>query len=535
MALHTNDAHIDDAHTELEETRTSTGGYGPRTHSLGLTIVGHPDRRRIGESTLLTGLARGRTATLSRLEPSFGAPFSETLEPLHETHLSRSPIHLVPVAEGSLRIERGDSRTRLTVDGIKLDDQRTLDAADLEHGVTLVLSRRVTLLLHWIDPPMVETSPLGLVGHAGSMALLRQQIIQVARLDIPVLLRGETGTGKELAAGAIHRQSSRREGPYVTVNMGAIPPSLAAAELFGAHRGAYTGADRSREGYFQRAEGGTLFLDEIGETSAEVQAMLLRALENHEIQPVGSVEPRRIDVRILAATDSDLEGAIESGNFRAPLLHRLAGYEIRLPPLRERRGDCGLLLSHFLERELEPLGSSLEQASRDRIWPPAEIMARLARFHWPGNVRQLRNVARRLAIAHALDSEESLNSLLDDILGTETERPSDSTPEVPTARRLPSAKKKYRKPSEVDDDELLSALVEHQWRLGPTAKALGVSRTTLYRLIDDSPSIRKASDLDAHDITQVLETTQGDIPRAAAELRVSVQGLKRRMTDLGLP
>src|SRR6185436_13729067 len=171
-------------------------------------------------------------------------------------------------------------------------------------------------------------------------------------------LRGETGTGKELLARAIHQASSRRAAPYFALNMAAIPASLAAAELFGAAKGAFTGADRRRVGYFGRAQGGTLFLDEIGELPADLQPLLLRVLENGEIQPVGGEETLRVDVRILAATDANLESAIEEGRFRAPLFHRLSGYELRLPSLRERRDDIGRLFIHFLRQELAALGEA---------------------------------------------------------------------------------------------------------------------------------------------------------------------------------
>src|SRR5262249_34932398 len=156
------------------------------------------------------------------------------------------------------------------------------------------------------------------------------------------------GTGKELVARAIHESGRRRGAVCLSVNMGAIPPSLATSELFGAVRGAYTGAVRDHLGYFQRAHGGTLFLDEIGETPPEVQVMLLRVLEPGEVQRVGSPQTQKVDVRLIAATDADLERALHEGRFRAPLLHRLSGYEIYIPPLRERRDDFGRLLFHFL-------------------------------------------------------------------------------------------------------------------------------------------------------------------------------------------
>ena len=236
------------------------------------------------------------------------------------------------------------------------------------------------------------------MGESEGLVELRREIRRVADLEIPVLLRGETGTGKELMARAIHRAGRRREKPYLSVNLGAIPPTLAASELFGAAKGAFTGAVRPHSGYFPRAHDGTLFLDEIGEAPPEVQVMLLRVLENGEIQHLGVQETQTVDVRMIAATDLDLETATDEGSFRAPLLHRLAGYEIVVPPLRERRDDFGRLLLDFLREELEAVGEA-QRLERERSeWLPVSIVARLARHDWPGNVRQLKNAARQIVI-----------------------------------------------------------------------------------------------------------------------------------------
>ncbi|HRI66149.1 MAG TPA: sigma-54 factor interaction domain-containing protein, partial [Polyangium sp.] len=159
-------------------------------------------------------------------------------------------------------------------------------------------------------------------------------IHNVADLELPVLLRGETGSGKELVAHAIHKASPRRDKPFVAVNLGAIVPSLAVAELFGAEKGAFTGSIKRQVGYFEQAHGGTLFLDEIGEAPVELQVALLRALETGEIQTVGAMQGRKVDVRVIAATDADLEDKVDMGAFRAPLLNRLAAFELWIAPLR---------------------------------------------------------------------------------------------------------------------------------------------------------------------------------------------------------
>ncbi len=370
----------------------------------GLTILAHPDARRIGERTALTALMSGNAVSLSRLEPSFSAPGQAQRRPLAVPHLSRQPLKLVAAGVDSFRLLRNRSRTRVVADGVAVDQRFDFSVEDLGRGIVLLLADRVALVLHPLDPaPPMDVPRFGLVGESTGIVAVRQQIARVADLKVPALVRGETGTGKELVATAVHQASPRRSKPFVPVNMGAIPATLAAAELFGAARGAYTGANRRRTGYFARAEQGTLFLDEIGETPPEVQVLLLRTLETGVVQPVGAETSLKVDVRILAATDSHLESEIAAGRFRAPLLHRLSGYEIRLPPLRERRDDIGRLLIHFLRQELEELGEVWrldEPAAMPKPWLTASVVARLASWSWPGNVRQLRNVARQLVIGN---------------------------------------------------------------------------------------------------------------------------------------
>jgi two-component system nitrogen regulation response regulator GlnG len=317
--------------------------------------------------------------------------------------------------------------------------------------------------------------------------------------------------------------------------MAALPPSLAAAELFGAARGAYTGADRRKTGFFESAQGGTLFLDEVGEMPPEVQVLLLRALETREIQPVGSVETLPVDVRIIAATDAALEAAIREGRFRAPLLHRLAGFEIRLPALRERRDDVARLFFHFMAEESKALGG-MDSGSPERPWPPAELVARLVEHDWPGNVRQLRNVTRRLLIARRDGlGDKEMGRLADQML-QEPAALGPSAPPSPMAGPPPAAApfaRRYRKPSEVSEAELLEVLEAHRWQLKTAAGALGISRGALYRLIETS-QVRKAADLAPSEIAEALARRGGDAAAAAGDLKVSPQGLKRRVTALRL-
>jgi len=298
----------------------------PELRVPALTVLAHPDLRRVGERVLLPALGSGRAVALSRLAPLFAQPGEEQARPLADSHLSRSPIYLAPgEGPGSIRLVVENGGWRIQRFGAPAEGE--IPASALERGVAILLAERVALLLHLL-PPALPCKPerFGLIGESAALVLLDREIGRASAGATPVLLRGETGTGKELVARAIHTAGSRRDRPYLALNLGAVPPSLATAELFGAARGAFTGADRRRAGYFERADSGTLFLDEVGEAPPEVQVLLLRALESGEIQPVGSEAPVRVDVRIVAATDADLETAVAQGRFRAPLLHRLRGF-----------------------------------------------------------------------------------------------------------------------------------------------------------------------------------------------------------------
>ncbi len=544
------------------ETRMSTGAMDtsvPRSEVPCLTILAHPEAGRVGERLELPALAAGSAIPLSRLTPTFPAVINAgdrpRRRPLEEHHLSRRPIRLIPGEEaGSVALERASSRTRVLADGQPLEERFDFSAAKVGRGVVLELGTRVVLLLHRAIPRVHEELPaFGLVGDSDAIVRLRRAIARLAGLDVPVLLRGATGTGKELVANALHQAGPRGRGPWMAVNMGAMTPSLAAAELFGAVRGAYTGADRRKAGVFESAAGGTLFLDEIGETPAEVQAALLRVLESGEIRPVGSNVTRRVDVRVIAATDADLEAAIADGRFRAPLLHRLAGYSLRLPELAARRDDVGRLLVHFLAEESEKLGAA-SSGGQTSSWPPAALVARLARHDWPGNVRELRNVARRMAILGPGAAPEELAGEIDELLGEsrasgpapaevvasapdsvapDSAAPDSAAPDT-SVPPSPRRRRRLRKPEEVSDEELIAVLRAQRYNLRATASALGLSPVNLYRRMDDCPAVRKASDLGREEIEAALESWNGDLEAAATGLEVSLQGLKRRLTALGL-
>jgi Nif-specific regulatory protein len=238
-----------------------------------------------------------------------------------------------------------------------------------------------------------SSNPDYIVGNSRSIENVLHLTRQVAPFDTSVLIRGESGTGKELVARAIHESSRRKKGPFVSVNCGALPEQLVASELFGHVRGAYTGADRNRKGRFELADGGTIFLDEIGETSPTIQVKLLRVLQEGEIDRLGDETPRKVDVRVIAATNANLEESMASGAFRQDLFYRLEVFPIYMPPLRERRSDITLLADHFLEKYARLHGREIVRIST----PAIEL---LTSYHWPGNVRELENcVARAVLLA----------------------------------------------------------------------------------------------------------------------------------------
>ncbi len=239
--------------------------------------------------------------------------------------------------------------------------------------------------------------------HAGLQGVMHE-VDLVAPADAPVLILGETGTGKEVVARAIHTRSTRSAGPFLRVNCGAIPPELADSELFGHERGSFTGATARRQGWFERADGGTLFMDEIGELTPAVQVRLLRILQDGSFERVGGQQALQADVRIIAATHQDLQAMVAAGRFRADLWYRIHVFPIRLPPLRERPADIPALARHFAERAAQRLGLLPCAPDRDAI-------TRLLAYPWPGNVRELAAVmeraailgeGRRLAVAEAL-------------------------------------------------------------------------------------------------------------------------------------
>ena len=409
-------------------------------------------------------------------------------------------------------IARSSEATHVHVDGVALDDRASFERETLARGVVLLLGGCVALLLHEnrsasrVEGDEVTTKDdLGLLGTSAAMEALRRQIRRVARHDVPVLLLGESGSGKALVARALHALGRRASGPLVSVDIAAVSGAAAAA-MFGT------------------AQGGTLFVDEVGRATSEVQASLLRAIEARQRDAQ--------DVRLISASDIDLVRAAEVGQFRQALLQRIGGYVIEVPPLRERREDISPLLVHFMREELVQLGREqrLLPAYDRRPWLPAWLVAAATQHDWPGNVRELRNVARQLAIDWADSCEIQHDRTVARLLGS-IELPSSAL-----AASEPAAvgrRRDRRRLEDISEAELIEALRCHTWQPAPAAAALGVSRTSLYTLMQRSPNVRKAADLDTQEITLALSSSDS-IAAAAGALCVSEQGLKRQMRALGM-
>ncbi|HEY6081185.1 MAG TPA: sigma-54 dependent transcriptional regulator [Polyangiaceae bacterium] len=333
----------------------------------------------------------------------------------------------------------------------------------------------------------IEGARYGIIGQSPSILELYAVLDRVADTPTTVLITGESGTGKELVARALHESSSRRDKAFIKVNCAAIPKDLMESELFGYERGAFTGAVGSKPGRFELASGGTLFLDEIGSIPVEMQVKLLRALQESEFERVGGVRTIRVDVRLIAATNSDLKKEITQGSFREDLYYRLNVVPMRLPSLRERAGDIPLLAMHFIRK----FNTRLKKVV-DGVEPAA--LSRLMSYPWPGNIRELENVVER-AVLFCDGSELRVGDLPAELRGSGVPDPSASTPLPPTS-------------SEHTSGALADGLKEQ-------VKA-AMSR------------------LERELIVRALEQTSGNVTHAARLLKISRKGLQLKMKELGL-
>ena len=417
---------------------------GEPSGDLAVVVVASPDATAVGRVVLLGDTPR-----------SIGRSPDADLS-LADDRMTRLHAVLRPVGDRRHEIADLGSRNGVFVDG------RVERSADLHDGAVIRLGDTLLVARPEDEGPGGDAVH-ALVGASPPIRRVRRGVLRVAASSLTVLVTGETGTGKELVASAVHRLS-RRSGRFVAVNCAAIPPTLAESALFGHARGAFTGATERREGFFAQADGGTLFLDEVGELPVAVQSKLLRVLEDGVVSPVGAARAERVDVRLVAATNVRIREAVERGVFRADLLARLEEWPIELPALRERREDVCLLLQAFLGAESP--GPPPEV--------PADVAEALLVYDWPFNVRELRKLARRLRVALEPGDAVALTDLPDLVVEALQAR-RDGTP-----GDGPASAPRSGAPG-VTPERLREALEACQGNVTRAARMLGCGRKTLYR------------------------------------------------------
>ena len=457
---------IDDSPNEITRvTRTEMVAYPATVGRANTTEVATPELASSSKAhfTLVTveGKAAGRTFVPSSDVVVIGSHPSADLV-LRDPAVSRFHCEITLADPPTIR-DLG-SRNSTILNGVAVSQAPLADGAVLTLGGTQL---RFQLSSGAPRIALSDRDRFGrMVGRSAAMRAVFALCEQAAASQATVLIEGETGTGKEATAEAIHMESARHGGPFIVVDCGAIPPQLLESELFGHEKGSFTGAVTTRRGAFQAAAGGTIFLDEIGELALDLQPKLLRALERHEVKPVGSNHYTPIDVRVLAATNRNLREEVTARRFRSDLYYRLAVLRVRLPPLRERREDLPILLEHLLDS----LGAKGPEANALRT---EAFLTEVARHTWPGNVRELRNYVERC-------------------LATREHAPPEGAEESPVSQGgEPAAVDisiplKVAREACVNDFErryLTELLRQHGDNVTAAARAAGVDRIHLYRLL----------------------------------------------------
>ncbi|MGZ8476789.1 MAG: sigma-54-dependent Fis family transcriptional regulator [Candidatus Binatia bacterium] len=411
-----------------------------------------------------------------------GETFSHRLVPDAREKLARLIIELDSRPDGQRSLWVAGGFHAIAREGSSFQAEATLARFDVERApyYTLILRnvnerieaenkiRSLTVEAEYLrDEIKSLVGADGIVGQSRPWLKVLGEVQEVAATDATVLILGETGTGKEVIARSVHRASRRHNQPLIKVNCAAIPAALIESELFGHEAGAFTGATRKRDGRFAMAHGGTIFLDEVGELPFDLQSKLLRVLQEGEFEPVGSSQTRRVDVRVLAATNRDLQRCAGEGKFREDLYYRLNVFPIELPPLRERRGDIGVLAAAFAEKFARSMGRPIEPLSADCI-------RRLEAYRWPGNVRELQNIIER-AVITARDRRLNLDRALPESVGVLAVA---LTGGEGAAKRVRTAKEL----EDLERENIVAALEASGWKVaGPDGAAtlLGIKPTTL--------------------------------------------------------
>ena len=459
-------------------------------------IVAHglkPDaferRFRIAEHPRLKAICDSREPVIfpsaSPLPDPFDGLLANDPEITHGIHACLGcPLYVQNKLLGVLTADAIEPQAFSGIDPLFLEALTVLAAAEM-HTTDLIealerTAQRQGLIAHDLMQDTKRRQGHQIVGNSPLMENLRREIDTVAWSDFPVLVSGETGVGKELVIHAIHGTSKRRGEPLLYVNCAALPESLVDSELFGHVKGSFTGATSDRPGKFEVADGGTLFLDEIGELPLAVQPKLLRALQQGEIQRVGADKPLKVNVRVLAATNRNLEKEIEAGRFRADLYHRLNVYPIRVPALRERREDLPLLAGYFCDLIGRRLGLPPIHIS-------PEVLESLSRYTWPGNVRELENLISRAVLKAQAERHDEQRLILKPLhIGLEFVQeeksvapsfsPTDALSALPINQSFREAVEMYQRRL------ILSALERHEHNWAAAARELGLHRSNLHHL-----------------------------------------------------
>ena len=433
---------------------------GPRTLSVGDSEAGR--RPAVGsvrgfQIRVLEGPAAGKTWESSGERCAIGSHESNDIV-IDDPTVSRFHCE-VEIAERGATLRDQQSRNGTTLDGVSILEAFLRGGSLIRIGNSVIRFQYVAKQNR--VPISARTRFGGLIGSSVAMRTRFAMLERAAASDVTVLLEGETGTGKEGAAFALHAQSERAEGPFIVVDCGAIPANLLESELFGHEQGAFTGADSRRSGAFEEADGGTIFLDELGELPGELQPKLLRVLESREIRPVGATEYKKVDLRVVAATNRDLRSEVNDGAFRPDLYFRLAVVRIDIPPLRERPEDIAPLCRHLLAE----LGA--DESVVAKLSTPS-FLGRLRQNTWPGNVRELRNYLERCLV---FEEAMPLASLPQTGRG----------PIIDTSLSYADARKRVLRDFE---RHYVEALIKaHGGNVSAAARAAAVDRAYLYRLM----------------------------------------------------
>jgi transcriptional regulator with GAF, ATPase, and Fis domain len=461
-----------------EDLRTGTWvAYGAdalasslRVRRCRLTVVSGPD----------AGLARDFEAAVIRVGARAGADLQ-----LQDAKVSRTHFEIRLDAQG-YRLRDLESTNGTFVSGLRVTDVYVPPGASIYVGDTRL---RFDPLDETVEVALSRADRFGgLVGRSVVMRELFARLAAIAPTEATVLITGETGSGKELVAEALHEQSGRRGGPFVVLDCGAIPANLMESEAFGHERGAFTGATATHVGAFERADGGTLFLDEIGELPLEMQPKLLRALERKEIRRVGGAASKRVNIRVVAATNRDLAVEVNRGRFREDLFYRLAVAHVAVPPLRERREDIPLLVEHIVAG----LPSGRERA------PRAETLELMKKHDWPGNVRELRNVVERAVLFARSPGESTMGAI--DLPAPRGVVAAPAAPSgalvVPIDPKVPFKVAKQDMIDEFDRRYVRALLDAHGGNISAAARAAGIDRMSIHKMLGRLGMSRGADETD---------------------------------------